>query len=275
MKERAAERDSPAGAGPQGRSAFWRWLPLALIAAALAAVWFSGLTRYLTFEQLLASREKLSGFIDSRLAVALLIYAAIYVLAVALSLPGALVLTIAGGFLFGGWLGGAVTLVAATIGATILFLAARTSLGETLAAKAGPMVGRLREGFREDAASYLLFLRLVPVFPFWLVNLAPALFGVPLRTFLWTTLVGIAPGTFAFSLAGAGLDSVANAQQKAFEGCVAAGNQGCTVSISPQQLVTKELILAFAAIGVVALIPVLLKKWRVRNGARGATMEKP
>ncbi|MCC2098158.1 MAG: TVP38/TMEM64 family protein [Hyphomicrobiales bacterium] len=259
----------PAASSETARNAaVWRYLPLAAIALALVAVWFSGLTHYLNLEYLLNSREDLARLIAANLPLALLIYAAIYVVSVALSVPGALALTIAGGFLFGGWLNGAITVVAATAGATLVFLAARTSLGETLAKRAGPWMARLRDGFAEDAVSYMLFLRLTPVFPFWLVNLAPALLGVRLGTFVWTTFVGALPGTFAYSLAGAGLDSVAAAQKQAYDNCIAAGREGCTLTISPQQLVTRELILAFAAIGVVALIPVLVK--RLRAGGRKA-----
>ncbi len=271
--ENAALGKPAQGAGQPARASWQRYLPLLVIAVALAGVWYSGVTQYLSFEQLLASRAKLAGFIDANLALSLLIYAGIYVVAVALSVPGALILTIAGGFLFGGWLGGAVTVVAATLGATLLFLAARTSLGETLAARAGPWIGKLRDGFQQDEVSYMLFLRLVPVFPFWLVNLAPAILGVNLRTFIWTTFVGVMPGTFAYSLAGAGLDSIAEAQKKTFDACMAAGQAGCTISISPQQLVTRELILAFAAIGLVALIPVVIKKLRART-APASAMEK-
>ena len=123
----------------------------------------------------------------------------------------------------------------------------------------------------QDAASYLLFLRLVPAFPFWLVNLAPALLGVPLRTFVWTTAVGIIPGTFAYSFAGAGLDSIAAAQKQAFLACVATGATDCKAHIYLHQLVTKELVLAFAALGVVALIPVVIKRWRARRTAGAAS----
>jgi uncharacterized membrane protein YdjX (TVP38/TMEM64 family) len=255
----------PAPVAATGGASPWRYLPLVVLLLALVAIWYSGLTRYLSFEFLLQSRADLDRLIASNLPLALLIYAGAYILVVALSVPGALVLTIAGGFLFGGWTSGAITVVAATIGATLVFLAARTSLGQTLAHRAGPWMERLRAGFTEEAASYMLFLRLVPVFPFWLVNLAPALLGVSLRTFVWTTLVGILPGTFAYSLAGAGIDSVAAAQQQAYDACIQAGRESCTLSISPQQLVTRELILAFAAIGLVALIPVAVKKLRMRG----------
>lgn len=243
----------------------WRYAPIAVIVVAIALVWFSGATKYLTFEHLLASRERLADYIDSNLVVALLLYAGAYIMTVALSIPGALALTIAGGFLFGGWLGGSVTVVSATLGACILFLAARTSFGETLASRCGPWMERLRNGFREGEVSYMLFLRLVPVFPFWLVNLAPALLGVNFRTFAWTTFVGVMPGTFAYSLAAGSIDAIAGEKKKAFDACVSAGRDNCSLGISPQDLVNTHVILAFAAIGVAALIPVVVTKLRSRN----------
>ena len=112
-------------------------------------------------------------------------------------------------------------MVGATIGATILFLVVNTSFGSTLAEKAGPFVAKLRDGFQENALSYLLFLRLVPAFPFFIVNLVPALLGVPLRTFVIGTGLGIIPGTIAYSLAGSGLGSVIEAQNATYKTCLA------------------------------------------------------
>ncbi|MEC9368983.1 MAG: VTT domain-containing protein, partial [Pseudomonadota bacterium] len=140
------------------------------------------------------------------------------------------------------------------------------SFGEALAARAGPWLGKLRAGFQENALNYLLFLRLVPLFPFWLVNLAPALLGVPLLTYVIGTLIGIIPGTFAFSYAGVGLDSLIEAQQRVHQECVAqqASNPAlqCHFTLDPSALVTKELLIAFAGLGAVALIPVVLRKFR-------------
>jgi uncharacterized membrane protein YdjX (TVP38/TMEM64 family) len=180
---------------------------------------------------------------------------------VALSLPGAVFLTVFGGFLFGWLLGGVTTVVAATIGAVIVFLIARTSVGDALGRRAGPRLKRIAKGFREDAFAYLLFLRLVPAFPFWLVNLAPALFGMPLRSFALATAVGILPGTFAFAFAGAGLDSVIVAQKAAKQACLAAGGGDCMMRVDLHALVTPKLVIALGALGVVSLIPVLLRRW--------------
>ena len=197
---------------------------------------------------------------------ALGLYAMIYIGAVTLSIPGALFLTMLGGFLFGWFLGGVMTIVGATIGAVIVFLIASTSIGDALVRRAGPRLKRLADGFREDAFAYLLFLRLVPLFPFWLVNLAPALFGVPLRTFALATAIGIVPGTLAFAVAGAGLDSVIAAQKAAKLACIAAGGTDCYMRIDLKALVTPKLLVAFAVLGLVALIPVVLRRWYGHHG---------
>ena len=243
-----------------------RWAPLAILLTAIAAAWAAGLQDYLSLTAIAENRDALVGFVASNLWLSLLLYAAVYVVTVALSLPGASLLTILGGFLFGSVLGGALTVFAATAGAVVIFMVARTSLGESLASRAGPWMNRLSKGFREDAFHYLLFLRLVPVFPFWLINIAPALAGVPLSTYVITTLLGIIPGTFAFAILGSGLDSIITAQKQAYAACVAEkGADACTFSLDAGALVTPQLLAAFAALGVVALIPVAIKKWRGRS----------
>jgi len=243
-----------------------RWAPLAILLTAIAGAWAAGLQDYLSLTAIAENRDALVGFVADNLLLSLLLYAAVYVMTVALSLPGASLLTILGGFLFGWLAGGMLTVLAATAGAVVIFLVARTSLGEALASRAGPWMNRLSKGFREDAFHYLLFLRLVPVFPFWLVNIAPALAGVPLSTYALTTLIGIIPGTFAFAILGSGLDSIIMAQKHAFAACVAEkGADACSFSLDAGALVTPQLLAAFAALGVVALIPVAIKKWKGRS----------
>ncbi len=250
-------------------SGLGRWLPLIALAALMALVFAMGWHKYLSFKTIGLNFEALKTYIASNTLTALLAYMLVYIAVVALSLPGGLIMTLAGGLLFGWQLGAPATIVAATIGATLLFLVAKTSFGETLAAKAGPSLASLREGFKENALSYLLFLRLVPAFPFVIVNLAPALLGVPLRTYVLGTFLGIIPGTTAFSFAGAGLGSVVEAQNASYQSCLAAApanpETACPYSIDTSALVTKELLVAFALLGVVALIPVALKRWKGRH----------
>lgn len=242
-----------------------RLVPLAILMALAGFAYAMGWQRYLTFEALIENREMLSAFVAANWPLALATYMAVYIAVVALSLPGGALLTITGGFLFGWIAGGLAVIIAATLGASILFLIAKTALGEPLAERAGPWLDRLRKGFQEDALNYLLFLRLVPAFPFWLVNLAPALLGVPLSTFAIGTFLGIIPGTFTFAFLGAGLDSVIDAQIEANRACLEAGGD-CAFRFDPGALVTKELLIAFAALGIIALIPVMIKKLRARRG---------
>lgn len=251
-----------------------RWLPLMALAGFMAVAFAMGWHEYLSFKTIGLNYEALRSRIAANLALALGIYVLAYIAVVALSLPGALVMTLSGGLLFGWQLSAPATVAGATVGATLLFLVARTSLGEGLAERAGPTVAKLRDGFRENALNYLLFLRLVPAFPFVMVNLAAAVLGVPLKTYVLGTLVGIIPGTTAYSVAGAGLGSVVEAQNASYRACIAKAPAGvavetaCPYSIDTSKLVTKELLLAFVLLGIVALIPVVIEKWRKRNAAR-------
>jgi uncharacterized membrane protein YdjX (TVP38/TMEM64 family) len=237
-----------------------RYWPLAALVLGTGLVLATGAHRYLSLEALIAHRDRLQGFVAEHEALALAAYTLVYIGVVALSLPGAAVLTVLGGFLFGWLVCGVVTVLAATVGSTVVFLIARTSFGEGLVRKAGPRLTKLADSFRADAFTYLLFLRLVPLFPFWLVNLAPALVGTPLKTFVLATLIGIMPGTFAFAFAGAGLDSVVAAQHHAREACLAAGHGDCVVTLHVGALVTPQLLAAFGALGLMALIPVVAKR---------------
>ena len=253
------------------KSGIGRFLPLAVIGGLMALVFAMGWHRYLSLQKLAENREILAGFIDENIVLAVLAYMAIYIVVVALSLPGGAVLTITGGLLFGWLVGGSATVVAATVGATLLFLIVKTSLGDVLAQKAGPWLSKLKDGFSENALSYLLFLRLVPAFPFWLVNIAPGLLGVRLPTYVLGTFFGIIPGTMAFSFLGSGLDASLTSANAEYQQCVATGSaDACTFSLGIGDIVNAKLLIAFALLGVVALIPILLKRFR-----RGPTSESP
>lgn len=253
---------------PAPRPGAWRrWLPLVVVLAAMILVIAMGWHRALTFENLALRRADLAAFVASNLLLALLLYVVVYIAVVALSLPGGLLLTLSGGLLFGVWTAAPATIVAATIGATIIFSIARSSLGAALADRAGPWLGRFRDGFAKEGLSYMLFLRLVP-FPFWLINIAPALLGVPLRTFVIGTFLGIIPGTFAISYLGDTLDRIVVDAKTAYDQCVAAKGAGaCQLSLDLTQLPLRQILVALSLIGVVALIPPALNKWRARNAA--------
>ena len=232
------------------KGAFRRFAPLAAIAGGLAFAYAMGWQRYLSLAFLAESREMLLDFVAVHYAASVAGFAALYTLAVAFSIPAASVLTIFGGFLFGWLVGGIIVAFAATAGATVVFLAARSAFGDFLRDRVGARVRRLADGFEKDAFSYLLVLRLAPVFPFFVINIAPALFNVPLRTYVAATFFGILPGTFAYAYLGQGLDSV----------LVAAREAGTEVTAA--DLVTPQITLAFLALAAVAAIPPVLKRFR-------------
>lgn len=189
-------------------SALARAWPLLLIAGLLVLAWASGAARLLSFEALAEHRAALSAWVAARPVAAAGTYVALYIAVVALSLPGGAVMTLAGGFLFGVWLGTALTVVGATLGACALFLAARSALAPLVAGRAAGLLDKVRPGLERDGFFYLLTLRLIPVVPFWLANLAPALVGMPFGAYAAATALGIIPGTAVFSGIGAGLGEI-------------------------------------------------------------------
>ena len=182
-----------------------RFAPIALIAAALALAIAFRLHERLSLTTLYEQGQALDGYVSTHFLLALAVFTLTYALLVMISLPGASFFTIAGGFLFGTWIGGGAAWIGATIGATLIFLAARTAFGDALRARAGSWLERLRDGFRRNAFNYLLVLRLTPVAPFFVVNLAPAFFNVSLRDYVLATLIGMVPGALVYASVGAGM----------------------------------------------------------------------
>lgn len=253
------------GADRQNGHGVRRFVPLAVIAILAATVYATGWYHALSSENLVRHHAALLALVDRHFALALAAYVALYIVAVTLSLPCGAILSAAGGMLFGGLAGGLAAIVGATIGATCLFLIARTAAGEFLTRRAGPRLASLAAGIREDAFSYLLFLRLVPVFPFFLVNLAPALVGIRLAPFVASTLLGIIPATFAFAFVGAGFDDAVQAHTEAFRLCEAAGRTDCMLHLDLAAALTPQFVAALVALGILALIPIGVKRWQARR----------
>jgi uncharacterized membrane protein YdjX (TVP38/TMEM64 family) len=187
-----------------------RFLPLALLLLLAVGLLAGGLGHLLSLEALRTHEAALRTFIEAHRIVALLAFVILYMVATATSLPGATILTLAGGYLFGTWLGGA-TVIGATLGAVIVFFAVQTSLGAVLREKAERSGGKLKaviDGVEAGAFGYILTLRLIPLAPFWLVNVAAALAGAPLRSYAGATFIGIMPATFIYSGMGAGIGEV-------------------------------------------------------------------
>jgi len=187
-----------------------RFIPLAIILV-VAVIGIFTLRDYLTFETLRENREALLAFRDANYVATVAVFIAAYIAIVAFSLPGATVATLTGGFLFATFPGALFNITGATIGATLIFLAARWGLGERLAAKMDASEGkvkRIKEGIDENQWSMLFLIRLVPAVPFFVANLLPAFLEVPLHRFVISTFIGIIPGAVVYTSVGAGLGEV-------------------------------------------------------------------
>jgi uncharacterized membrane protein YdjX (TVP38/TMEM64 family) len=199
--------------------------------------------QYFSFTTLKAKRDLLLHYAQNHFNTMLIGAVVIYTASTALSLPMATVLSLMIGFLFGRWIGTAIVLFSATLGATLVFLAARYIFGEFAQRRMGHLAKKAIAGFHENDFNYLLFLRLVPLFPFWLVNLAPAFTPIRVHTYIVATAIGIMPATFVFANLGQSLGHIH----------------------SPDQLLSLETVSALALLGVIALVPVLVKKYRSKK----------
>ena len=238
------------GSDRAGRRRGWlRYAPIVVIALGAAAALIFG-RDYLSWETLAANREALAAWRAENVVWAGRVYLLGYALVVAFSVPGAAWMTIAGGFIFGTVAATLMTTVAATVGATAIFLAARTSLRDVLRAKAGAWLGRLDREFEEGEISFLLIIRLVPVVPFFIANLAPAFLNVRLVNFVWTTFVGIIPGTVVYAAIGSGLGDVLDRGERP----------------DPGVILEPHILLPLLGLAALAALPVVVRKWRRRRG---------
>jgi uncharacterized membrane protein YdjX (TVP38/TMEM64 family) len=222
-----------------------------LVIALVAIIGFALFRDQLSFETLAENRERLIGWRDAHYALVAVAYVGIYILVVTFSLPGGAVMTMTGGFLFGLLPGTAMTVVAATIGATLIFLAARTGLGDALhdrlkAASSEGVLSRMERGLHENEVSYLFAMRLIPAIPFFVANLAPAFLGVTLKNYVLTTFFGIIPGTAVYTWVGSGLGEVFERGETPNFGII----------FEPQ------ILLPILALCALSLLPVFLKKFR-------------
>ena len=224
-------------------------LPLALLIAGLVALWAFGLQQNLSWASLSRHQAKLLAAVAARPVEAASAYLVIYAIVVACSVPEAAIITVVGGLLFGTALGGTLAIIGASIGAVILFLAARYAFADLVAARAAPFMARIRPGIERDGFLYLLAIRLVPVFPFWLVNLAAAACGMRVLPFALATLIGIIPGTLVYAAVGAGLAGV----------LASGGAPDFSVVFSP------HVLLPLVGLAVLALLPVAWRAFRGRH----------
>lgn len=221
-----------------------RLVPILLLVAAFVAAWQFGWADQLSWADLSRHAAMLHRLVAEWPILAASTYILAYAVAVALSVPEGAALTVFGGVLFGTTMGGLLAIIGATCGAVALFLIVRNLLADAVAARAGKLIARIRPGLERDGFNYLLAIRLVPVVPFWLVNLAPALVGMRLGPYALATLIGIVPSTFVFASIGAGLAAV-----------LASGGQP-----DLSEVLSLRVLLPLAALALLVLLPVILRR---------------
>lgn len=226
-----------------------RLLPLGIIGAALAAFFALGGPEYVNLETLKANREYLAGLVDSNFIMVFAGFIALYALLVGISFPGAGFLSIFGGFLFGTLTGTFGIVIGATIGACIIYTVVKYALGESMAQKMGPYMKKFEEGLNKNELSYLFILRLVPIFPFFVVNVVPALFNVKFRNYAMSTGLGIIPGSLVYASIGDGASAI-------FE-------QGGDLKLSGV-MTEPRVLFPIIGLAILAMIPIVYNKFKAQ-----------
>lgn len=247
------EGDAADVSSPPPLLSFRRLWPLLLLAAGLISFLVLDGGRYLTLDSLRLYRADLADYVAHHTVLMALCFLVAYAVMVAFSLPGGLIMTVTIGFLFGSVVATTLVVIAATIGATAIFLIAKTALGDPLRARAGPALQKMEAGFQENAFNYLLVLRLIPLFPFFLVNLVPAFLGVGLRDYVLATFIGIIPGTFVFAQVGTGLDSILESGE----------------DLSVASIMSGDVLAALIGLAVLAALPLAYKLFQARKQGGG------
>lgn len=223
-----------------------KYLPIVILIILAGLFFYSGYFHYLTFDSLKAHRQLLLNWTEQHYIQAVLLYSIVYIISVACSIPGATILTLAGGFLFG-WLWGSIyVIVSATLGATLLFLSVKLAFRDWMTKRSSRWIKSMEKGFQRNTFSYLLFLRFIPLFPFWLVNIVPALLGVRLRVFTLATFLGIIPGSVVYVSVGNGLGKIFD-QNK---------TPDFSIIFSP------AILLPLIGLAVLSLLPIGYRLWK-------------
>ncbi len=227
-----------------------RWIPIAVLIIALIAFFAFGGQHYLSFAKLKTHHEQLKSWTENYYLTTIFLFCLIYIISVSISIPGAAILTLVAGYLFGAIVGTTCVVISATIGATAIFLAVKTSLGDILRNKAGSWVSKMEKGLSDNALSYMFFLRLVPLFPFWAINIVAGILNVPLKPYVIATFFGMIPGSLVYVLVGNSLNTV-----------LAAGETPNMKIIFEPKILIPILLLA-----LLSLTPILYKKFKQKNG---------
>ncbi|MCJ2011381.1 TVP38/TMEM64 family protein [Methylobacterium sp. J-076] len=254
----------------RGQESRWRrvrrWLPFVLLVGLSVTVLVSGAAHLLSLDRLLASRAWLKAFVEAGPLRALVAAYLVYLGAVIVSVPATLILTMICGFLFGIVPGALLAVCAATTGGALVFAIGRGPGRDLLQRFGGPRLERLAAAFRRDAFGYIATFRVLPLFPFWMTNLAPAACGVRMRTFVAATFLGLLPGAFVYATTGAGIEDVVAAHEAARAACRAGGGLACDDALSPSAFVTGKMVLGLGLLGAFGLVSLVLSR---RLRARG------
>jgi uncharacterized membrane protein YdjX (TVP38/TMEM64 family) len=228
---------------------FFGWLALGCLILLFILFFYFDLYQYLSFNALQQYRQQLLNLTQHHYFLMVISFIFVYTLAVAVSIPGAVFLTLTGGFLFGIILGTLYVVTGATLGAIVLFMVVKTVLGHWIAARASAWIAKLEKGFQKNAFNYLLTLRLIPIFPFWLVNIVPALLNIPLRTFVFATMLGIIPGSLVYVMLGNSLGYIFDRGQTA----------DLNLILQPQ------ILIPLLSLAVFSLLPIVYKYFKKKQ----------
>jgi uncharacterized membrane protein YdjX (TVP38/TMEM64 family) len=226
----------------QKRNAYLKPILILGFLAVMITFYASGILDFLTLESIKENRAELLAYVSANFILSLFMFIGLYIGVVVFSQPVASLMTLIGGFLFGAFIGGVAVVISATIGATLLFLLARTTFGAPLRAKAGQFYQKVATEMEANAFQYMLFIRLAPIMPFFIANILPSLFNIRVRDFIVTTFLGIIPGTFVYAYLGRNLGTIDTLGD----------------------LVSTEVLLGLFGLGFLSLIPVILKKLKVK-----------
>ena len=227
-------------------SKFYKFLPIVILVLGIVVFFALGGHHYLSLEVIKNNYQSLVDFTNDNFITGCLIFSIVYILVVAFSIPGASVMTLVGGFLFGVYVGSVLVVLSATIGAVIVYLAVKSAIGDILKSKAKGNIEKMRNGFENDAFNYLLSIRLIPIFPFFIINIACGMLGVKLKDFFLATLIGIIPGSVIYVWVGTGLGF--------------ALKQGEDLNLGI--IFQPQFILPIIALALLSLVPIIYKKYR-------------
>lgn len=226
----------------------YKFTPLLIIIAVAIIITMSGMHQYISLDTLREHQVFLQNYITKHTAISIAIYCLIYFAIVSLSIPAATVMTLIGGFLFGQIIGTICIVFSASCGACIIFMSTKIATRNTVKKETGKWVKKMQAGFAENAFSYMLTLRLIPIFPFVLVNLVAGILQISLRAFFFGTLIGIIPGTFIYASVGVSMQNLLNHP-----------------NFSPDLLLEPQIIFSLTGLGFLALLPIIYKRLKNKS----------